>query len=603
MSSEDLRPPTRQDRSRRNTNSSDHERRPRLDLELQKSFSAQFIDDHSVYHQQPSKSHYESTSDEDQTGICSPTAESGSTSGRLSDIDIDLEKQDGEGVIVGSGDDDEKGAYIIDDDRKLKLKKRESGRSDRSPPDPNLVTWDGPDDPENPLNWSLKKKWLATVVISAFTFITPVSSSMVAPAIASMSKDLNIQGTVAPQLTLSVFVLAYAIAPLFTGPLSEIFGRVPIIQVSNLFYLIFNTACGASKNEAQMIVFRFLSGAGGAAPLALGGGVLSDVWPAEQRGKGISMYSLAPLLGPAIGPVAGGWIVQSGLGWRWIFYIISMVDVAIQIIGFFFLKETYAPKLLQEKARRLRKETGNMHLHTPYETDEKRKFSRILKTALVRPFILLGTQPIVQFLAAYMAFLYGLLYLVLATFPRLWEDRYGQSVGIGGLNYLSLGLGFFLGTQICAPINDKIYVRLKARNNGVGLPEFRIPLMPIGVFLVPLGLLIYGWSAQAKTHWIVPNIGATIFSAGSIMGFQSIQTYIIDTYTRYAASAVASITVLRSLAGFGFPLFAPAMYNKLGYGWGNTTLALLGILIGWPGPFILWNWGAKLRGKSQFAAG
>ncbi|KAF3914598.1 hypothetical protein ABW21_db0209225 [Orbilia brochopaga] len=315
------------------------------------------------------------------------------------------------------------------------------------------------------------------------------------------------------------------------------------------------------------------------------------------------MYSLAPLLGPAIGPVAGGWIVQSGLGWRWIFYIVSMVDAVIQIIGFFFLKETYAPKLLQQKARRLRKETGNMHLHTPYETDEKRKFSKILRTALVRPFILLGTQPIVQFLAAYMAFLYGLLYLVLSTFPPLWEKRYGESVGIGGLNYLSLGLGFFLGTQICAPINDRIYVRLKARNNGVGLPEFRVPLMPIGVFLVPMGLLIYGWSAQARVHWIVPNIGATIFSAGSIMGFQCIQTYIIDTYTRYAASAVASITVLRSLAGFGFPLFAPAMYNKLHYGWGNTTLAFIGVLIGWPGPFILWKWGAKLRAKSQFAAG
>ncbi|KAJ6263100.1 Efflux pump vrtL [Drechslerella dactyloides] len=593
MSSEDRRPPTRQDRSRRNTNNSDFDERPRLGSELQASLSAQFIDDQSVYQQQPSHSQYDSTSSSEADLQDLPAVEIDSISGRLSDIDIDLEKQDGE-IIVGIESEELKGALDFDRDQKLKLSKTKT--------DPNLVTWDGPDDPENPLNWSIRKKWTATVVISAFTFLSPVSSSMVAPAISSVAKDLNIQGTVAPQLTMTVFVLAYAVTTLFTGPLSEVFGRVPVIQISNLFYLVFNTACGASKTETQMIVFRFLAGAGGAAPLALGGGVLSDVWPAEQRGKGISMYSLAPLLGPAIGPIAGGWIVQSGLGWRWIFYIMSMIDAVIQIAGTFLLQETYAPKLLQAKARRLRKETGNMQLHTPYEADEKRRFSKVLRTALVRPLKLLGTQPIIQFMAAYNVFLYGLLYIVLSTFPPLWEIRYGQSVGIGSLNYISLGLGFFLGTQICAPINDKIYVTLKRRNNGVGLPEFRVPLMPIGVFLVPLGLLAYGWSAQAKTHWIVPNIGAMVLAGGTIMGFQCIQTYIIDTYTRYAASAIASITVLRSIAGFGFPLFAPAMYKQLDYGWGNTTLALAGIVIGWPGPFILWKWGAKLRAKSQFAA-
>ncbi len=68
---------------------------------------------------------------------------------------------------------------------------------------------------------------------------------------------------------LSVFVLAYAVGPLVLGPLSEIYGRVPVLQLSNLLYLIFNTACGASRNMGQMIGFRFLSGLGGSAPLAV----------------------------------------------------------------------------------------------------------------------------------------------------------------------------------------------------------------------------------------------------------------------------------------------------------------------------------------------
>lgn len=221
----------------------------------------------------------------------------------------------------------------------------------------------------------------------------------------------------------------------------------------------------------------------------------------------------------------------------------------------------------------------------------------------MRPFRLLGTQIIVQVLAIYMAYLYGLMYLVLSTFPMLWETRYHESVGIGGLNYISLGAGFFLGTQICAPINDRIYRMLKKRNNDTGKPEFRIPLMVPGSMFVPIGLFLYGWSAQYHTHWIVPNIGAAIFGAGVIMGFQCIQTYLVDTYTRFAASAIAAATVLRSLAGFGFPLFAPYMYAALDYGWGNSLLGFIAVGLGVPAPFLLWKYGQTLRERSTFASG
>jgi hypothetical protein len=124
-----------------------------------------------------------------------------------------------------------------------------------------------------------------------------------------------------------------------------------------------------------------------------------------------------------------------------------------------------------------------------------------------------------------------------------------------------------------------------------------------GSFMVPIGLFWYGWSAHAKLHWIMPNIGATIFTSGAIICFQCIQAYLVDSYTRYAASAVGAATVLRSLAGFTFPLFAPRMYEVLGYGWGNSLLGFVGILLGWPAPLLLWKFGAQLRAKSPFAAG
>ena len=105
--------------------------------------------------------------------------------------------------------------------------------------------------------------------MASFTFISPLSSSIVAPAIGPISNDLNITSSIQQSLVFSVFVLAYAFGPLFLGPASEIWGRVPVLQLANLFYLVFNTVAGFSKTKSQMIVFRFLSGLGGSAPLAV----------------------------------------------------------------------------------------------------------------------------------------------------------------------------------------------------------------------------------------------------------------------------------------------------------------------------------------------
>lgn len=466
--------------------------------------------------------------------------------------------------------------------------------------DPNLVTWNT-EDPENPKTWSTKQKWAAVLVVSTFTLISPVSSSMTAPALNSIAKDLNITNELEKQLSLSIFVLAYAIGPLLLGPLSELYGRVIVLQLANLFYLFFNLGCGLCRTKVQLIVFRFLSGFGGSAPLAIGGGVMSDLFTAEERGRAMSIYSLAPLLGPAIGPIAGAFISEN-TSWRWIFYATTIADAAIQCSGLFFLRETYTPVLLRWRKERLIKETGNTDLHTDFD-DPNKTVSRTLATAFVRPFRMLFTQPIIQVLALYMMFLYGLMYLILSTFPGLWAS-YGMSTGIGGLNYIALGLGFFLGAQICAPFQDRIYARLKKHYNvSVGRPEFRIPIMVPGAIMVPVGLVIYGWTAQYRVHWIGPDIGVALLTMGVIVGFQAIQGFLVDSYTRYAASAVAAATVLRSLAGFGFPLFAPSLYAKLDYGWGNTMLAFIGIAIGWPGPILLWKYGQKLREKSTFAAG
>lgn len=123
--------------------------------------------------------------------------------------------------------------------------------------------------------------------------------------------------------------------------------------------------------------------------------------------------------------------------------------------------------------------------------------------------------------------------------------------------------------------------------------------MLIGGILTPVGLVLYGWAAQYKLHWAIPDAGCVLLAIGLIVAFQSAQAYVTDAYSaQHAASAAATGAFLRTMCGFGFPLFAPAMYAALGLGWANTLLAGATLAIAVPSPILFWFYGAKIRSWS-----
>jgi MFS family permease len=132
----------------------------------------------------------------------------------------------------------------------------------------DLVTWDD-NDPEHPHNWPAHRRWISTVLIAMYAFIAPMASTMVAPALDTIAEEFQLSSTTEEFLVMSIFLLAFAIGPFLWGPLSEVFGRVRVIQGANMIFLIFNTACGFARNKEQMMAFRFLSGIGGSAPQAV----------------------------------------------------------------------------------------------------------------------------------------------------------------------------------------------------------------------------------------------------------------------------------------------------------------------------------------------
>jgi predicted MFS family arabinose efflux permease len=183
-----------------------------------------------------------------------------------------------------------------------------------------------------------------------------------------------------------------------------------------------------------------------------------------------------------------------------------------------FLKETYPIVLLERKAARLRKSTGNPNLRSSMTLQISP--AALFKRTLFRP-IRMFLSPIVLTLSTYMAFVYGLLYLLFTTITEVFINTYGFSQGVSGLAYLGLGIGMMLGLVSFGITSDKLIKRLSAKNGGVSKPEFRIPPMIPAAFLIPAGFFLYGWTAKYAVQWIVPIIGTGLIGCGLIGSFVS----------------------------------------------------------------------------------
>ncbi|ROW10509.1 hypothetical protein VMCG_01762 [Cytospora schulzeri] len=404
--------------------------------------------------------------------------------------------------------------------------------------DPFLVSF-LPTDPENPKDWKSSRKWIVTSLLAITGFNRIMVSTIVTPAITTISDELDMTSTES-FMAFSIFALATAFGPLLIGPLSEIYGRQPIVHASNVWFLGWNLACGFAHSKGLLIASRFLAGFGASAIFALAGGVLGDIWRPEERGRSLGIYLLLPLLAPAVGPIIGGFINQYTT-WRWMFWSTSIFQAIMIIVSIVPYHETYAPLILSRRVSKLRRETGDARYHTAQEKEDNGQPAvALVYQALSRPMKLLAFHPIIQITSLISAYWYGTLYIVLSGFSTLWTSQYHQPVAISGLHYIACALGEVAGSQIAGPLMDLLYRHmLKRSKDGQHKPEFRLPLaFPGGIFPL-LGMFIYGWTAQYHAPWIAVDIGVFLVC----MQFTNLplQAYVMDAYPDHTDDNVPAI--------------------------------------------------------------
>jgi MFS family permease len=469
--------------------------------------------------------------------------------------------------------------------------------------DPFVVEWI-PNDPRNPMGFDTRLKWLYTVIVAFATFAVSLASSAYAGSIGEVLKEFDVSEEVAT-LGVSFFVLGFAVGPLLWAPLCELIGRQVVFLITFFSLSAFCAGAVGSQNIWTLIILRFFAGSFGSSPLTNAGGVIADIFTADQRGLATSLFAGAPFLGPTLGPVIGGFLGQYAtadgyLGWRWVQVFLAVFTGLIWIAQGILIPETYAPLLLSKRADRLSALTGRVY-RSKFEIERGRLSARNAFTAaLGRPWILLFSEPIVLLLSIYMAIVYGTLYMLFDAFPIIFQDIRGWGEGVGSLPFLAVMIGMMIAVGLNM-YDNKRYVRIHKAHNGFAPPEARLPPTMWGGLAIPVGLFWFAWTNSESMPWIVSVLATAPFGFGMVFVFLGIMNYLIDAYTIYAASVLAANSIIRSCFGAGFPLFTTYMYQNLGIHWASCVPAFLSLACA-PFPFIFYYYGPIIRRKCKYAA-
>lgn len=221
------------------------------------------------------------------------------------------------------------------------------------------------------------------------------------------------------------------------------------------------------------------------------------------------------------------------------------------------MRETHPHILLERRAAKLRRETGNPDIKSKF--DKGPKGAHVVVVSLIRPVQLLVFSPVVLLMSIFVALVFGLLYLLFAAFAPLFGDVYGFSTGISGLAYIGIGLGELIGLVVFGALSDKIQQKRMAADQATKpRPEYRLVLMICFSPIIGAGLFIFGWTAQNRIHWIIPIFGTVLVGFGAFFVILPSQLYLVDLFgSEAAASALGANILLRSLSGAFLPVAGP----------------------------------------------
>ncbi|WPH03108.1 hypothetical protein R9X50_00598300 [Acrodontium crateriforme] len=472
----------------------------------------------------------------------------------------------------------------------------ESEKSDL--PGDSQLTEDWDHDPENPRNYSLQRRICTTIAVTLLAFVTTFAASIYSPAIDAVGAEFDLSEEVSI-LPLSLYNLGLAAGPLVGSPMSETLGRKPVILITSPIFALFILGAGFSQNLTLLCTCRFFAGVFAAPAVSNASATITDFTSGAYRGISMSFYYSVPTFGAALGPLVGGFVVQSK-GWRWtqwttIFFIVAFYLPVLAT------RETYKKKILQRRAKRMGVE-GSLKT----ERSIFQAVGYFATTLLLRPVHMLLTEPIVSLVCLYNGFMFGLMYTYVVASAWIYQHYYGFSSTAQTLSFLGLVTGTLLAPCVLIPLDHFLYQpRLKAfrANNPANEPfppEHRLYPAMIASFLLPASLFAFAWTTRPTIHWICPLIFQSLTMLFNLMIYAPANLFMMDAYgPLYGASAAGAAMLSRYALSCAFPLFSLTMYKALGVGWATSVLGFATLLMA-PIPWVFWCKGEALRKRTRY---
>lgn len=223
-----------------------------------------------------------------------------------------------------------------------------------------------------------------------------------------------------------------------------------------------------------------------------------------------------------------------------------------------------------------------------------------LKETVGRAAILLTTEPTVTSFTTWSAFSFGLVFVLTQSVPVVFTGAYGWPMYTGGVVQAAIAIGETVGI-VAFLYQNKIYINSAANNPekpGVPVPESILHLsIPSTIFGLAGGLFMYGWGSLSS-YWIVPAIGLGLVGFGIMCIVIAAVVYVTDSYSGYAASAIAAVAFGENTFAALLPLAAKPMYIRLGSQWASSLLAFIALALTLAPTILLWK-GDVIRSKSK----
>ncbi|KAH8672216.1 MFS multidrug transporter-like protein [Ilyonectria robusta] len=450
-----------------------------------------------------------------------------------------------------------------------------------------------PNSPGNPRNWPDAFKWRIVLMLACMAFAVTFTCISIVPIANQIVADLDNgqPSSVGSALLVTIWEFGEAAGPLLIAPLSEVFGRYPVMNVANIIFIAATVSAALSQSTPLFIACRALTGLAVAVNV-LNPAIIGDIFAPDQRGSAMSLIMCAPLIGGAIGPAVSGLIAER-VGWRAVVLIGAALAVACEVVFLTCFRETYKLTILRRRAQKLGKGSA-----------KRGPGFKMVLDSVSRPFAVLFGSGVLSALSLFGSVSFSYFYVLSVSLPSILQDIYHFTPGETGSAFVALtnsliGIGSFVAIAICHTTIDKISMKLRGSPNNPNLPEYRLPLAIAAGLAMPFVMVAYGFIAQYRLPVWILLTAAALLDGTTLLILIPLSSYVVDAGGVYSASAMTGLIVTRCLMGTFLPLTTGPLVEALGYGWGISIFGAFSLLLA-PIPMLIMRYGEKWRQRSEY---